>query len=237
MANPLLRDDVFRSQGTTEVMTVSGAINKSIILWLLLAVSAVLSWMNSHVTGHLIWPLLIAGFVLAMIIIFKKTSAPFLSPLYAIVEGLFLGAFSFIFEKMYPGIVMNAIFLTIAVLFCMLAAYKTGLLKATPRFKKVVILATSAILFVYIIHILMMVFTGSGMYFLTINDSSWLGIGVSLFVVTIAAFNLVIDFDLIENGARQGAPKYMEWFGAFALMVTLIWLYVEMLRLLARLRN
>ena len=237
MANPLLKDDVFRSQGTTEVMTVSGAINKSIVLWLLLTVSAVFSWMHSNVTGHLIIPLLIVGLVLAMVIIFKKTSAPFISPFYAIAEGLVLGAFSFIFEKMYPGIVMNAIFLTIAVLFCMLAAYKTGLLKATPRFKKVVILATSAILLVYVIHLLMMVFTGSGMYFLTINDSSWLGIGVSLFVVTIAAFNLIIDFDLIENGARHGAPKHMEWFGAFALMVTLIWLYVEMLRLLARMRN
>ncbi|MCL2144957.1 MAG: Bax inhibitor-1/YccA family protein [Endomicrobia bacterium] len=235
MANPLLREDVFRSHGTAEVMTVSGTINKSIILWLLLFVSAVFSWMHPHITVPLIFPLILGGFVLAMISIFKKTSSPFLSPIYAIVEGLILGAISLLFEKMYPGIVINAVFLTIAVLFCMLAAYKTGLLKATPRFKKGVIIATFAILVVYIINLFMNIFAGTSFPYL--HDSSLLGIGVSLFIVTIASLNLIIDFDLIEQGARHGAPKYMEWFGAFALMVTLIWLYLEILRLLAKLRN
>jgi uncharacterized YccA/Bax inhibitor family protein len=237
MANPLLKEDVFRNHGTAETMTVSGTINKSIILWLLLAVSAVFSWMNPQIMLPLLLPLILAGFVFAMIAIFKKTAAPFISPFYAIIEGLVLGAISFLFEKMYPGVVVNAVFLTISILFCMLAAYKTGLLKATPMFKRGVIIATSAIFFAYMIHLLMLLFTGGGISLISIHNTSWLAIGINLLVVVIAAFNLIIDFDLIENGAKMGAPKYMEWFGAFALMITLVWLYLEILRLLARMRN
>ncbi|MDR2427157.1 MAG: Bax inhibitor-1/YccA family protein [Endomicrobium sp.] len=235
MANPLLKEEVFRNQGISEGMTVSGTINKSIILWLLLGVSAVFSWTHPHITVPLIFPLIITGVILVLIMAFKKVASPFLSPFYAISEGLILGALSLYFERMYPGIVINAILLTIAVLFCMLAAYKSGVLRATPRFKKGVIMATLAIFFVYIIDLLMNTFAGTN--FPYIHDSSLLGICISVFVVSIAAFNLIIDFDLIENGARVGAPKYMEWYGAFALMVTLIWLYLELLRLLAKMRN
>lgn len=235
MANPLLKQDVFRNQGGVEVMTVSGTINKSIILWLLLGVSAVFSWMNPQVTIPYMFLFILCGFGLALVSIFKKTTAPFISPLYAIMEGLVLGAISLYFERMYPGIVVNAILITIAVMFCMLTAYKSGVLRATPRFKKGVIIATLAICLVYIIDLCMNVFAGAN--FPYIHDSSLLGICISLFVVAIASFNLIIDFDLIEQGAKQGAPKYMEWYGAFALMVTLVWLYLEILRLLAKMRD
>lgn len=235
MANPLLKEEIFRNQGAGAAMTVSGTVNKSIILWLLLGASAVFSWMNPQITIPLMLPFIAAGFILAMISIFKKTASPFISPLYAIMEGLVLGAISLYFERMYPGIVVNAIMLTIAVLFCMLAAYRSGVLRATPRFKKGVIIATLAIALVYIADLLMNVFAGAN--FPYIHDSSMLGIAISLFVVAIASFNLIIDFDLIEQGALRGAPKYMEWYGAFALMVTLVWLYLELLRLLSKMRN
>lgn len=237
MSNPLLKEDVFRNQGigSTEVMTISGTINKSIILWLLLGVSAFFSWMNPHITMPLLVPFIVAGFIFAMVAIFKKSASPFVSPLYAIIEGLVLGVISLYFERSYPGIVVNAILLTIAVLFCMLAAYKAGLLRATPRFTKGVLIATASIALVYIIDLIMNIFAGA--HFPYIHDSSLFGICISLFVVSIASFNLIIDFDLIERGAKQGAPKYMEWYGAFALMVTLVWLYLEILRLLAKTRN
>ncbi|MDR3257091.1 MAG: Bax inhibitor-1/YccA family protein [Endomicrobium sp.] len=236
MSNPLLKDSVFQSPvRSNEVMTVSGTINKSIILWFFLAVSAFYSWTHSNVIMPLLFPILIGAFVLAIISIFKKTASPFLSPLYAICEGFVLGTISLYFEKSYPGIVVNAILLTICVLFCMLASYKTGILKATPRFQKIVILSTFAIAFVYIVDLLLNVF-GAGS-FPYIHDSSTLGVIVSLIIVAVASLNLIIDFDLIENGVRYGAPKYMEWYSAFSLMITLVWLYLEMLRLLSKLRD
>jgi uncharacterized YccA/Bax inhibitor family protein len=161
--------------------------------------------------------------------------SPFLSPIEAICEGLVLGVISVYFEKIYPGIVVNAVLLTMCVLFCMLAAYKTGMLRATPKFKKVVILSTFAIALVYIVDLLMHTFGARGFSFL--GDSSGLGIVISLVIVAVAALNLIIDFDLIERGAQYGAPKYMEWYSSFALMVTLVWLYLEILRLLSKTRN
>ncbi|MDR1942149.1 MAG: Bax inhibitor-1/YccA family protein [Endomicrobium sp.] len=235
MSNPLLKDGIFESPiSSNEVMTVSGTINKSIILWLFLAVSAFYSWTHPNIMS-LMFPILIAAFALAMISIFKKSASPFLTPAYAICEGLVLGAVSLHFEKAYPGVVVNAILLTICVLFCMLAAYKTGILKSTPKFQKVVILSTFAVAAVYIIDIFLNIF-GAGS-FPYIHDSSAIGIIISFVIVAIASLNLIIDFDLIENGARSGAPKYMEWYSAFALMVTLVWLYLEMLRFLTKMRN
>ncbi|MCL2800072.1 MAG: Bax inhibitor-1/YccA family protein [Endomicrobia bacterium] len=247
MSNPLLKDSVFKNATktsesmaipgvrTSEPMTISGVINKSMVLWALLAASAVYSWTNPHVTSGLFFPALIIGFVLALITIFNKTASPFLSPLYAVCQGLLLGYLSLVFEKQHPGIVVNAVFLTIAVLFCMLAAYRTGMLRATPMFTKIVVLATFSILIVYIADILLNLFgTGRVPY---IHDSGLIGIGISLLIVTVAALNLIIDFEIIAQGTRYGAPKYMEWYGSFALMVTLIWLYLEMLRLLSKIRN
>jgi Predicted membrane protein len=236
MSNPLLRQDVFiRNSTNGAVMTVGGVINKSIILWFFLGASAVYSWMNPAISGALFLPAVFIGFLLALIVIFKKAAAPFLSPVYAVMEGMFLGYISLLFEKSYPGIVINAILLTIAVLFCMLAAYKSRLLVATPMFKKVVIISTFAIVIVYIVDILLGFTTGSRVPL--IHETSWIGILASLFIVVIASLNLIIDFDIIEKGARKGAPKYMEWYGAFILMITLVWLYLELLRLLSKLKD
>jgi uncharacterized YccA/Bax inhibitor family protein len=236
MSNPLLKDSVFQTPVRgAEVMTVSGTINKSIILWVLLAAGAFYSWTHSAIIMPLLMPLLFGAFVLAIISSFKMDLTPFLSPIYAICEGLVLGVVSVYFEKSYPGIVINAVLLTMCVLFCILAAYKTGMLKATPKFKKVVILSTLAIALVYLIDLLMGVFGARGFDFL--GNSSGLGIIISLVIVAVAALNLIIDFDLIERGVQYGAPKYMEWYSSFALMVTLVWLYLEILRLLSKTRN
>lgn len=236
MSNPLLKDSVFQTPvRNAEVMTVSGTINKSIILWVLLAAGAFYSWTHPSIIMPLTLPILLGGFVLAIISSFKMNLSLFLSPIYAVCEGLVLGVISIYFEKSYPGIVINAVLLTMCVLFCMLAAYKTGMLRATPRFKKVVILSTFAIALVYLIDLLMGAFGARGFNFL--SDSSGLGIIISLIIVAIASLNLIIDFDLIERGAQYGAPKYMEWYSSFALMVTLVWLYLEILRLLSRTRN
>ncbi|MDR2251875.1 MAG: Bax inhibitor-1/YccA family protein [Endomicrobium sp.] len=236
MSNPLLKDSVFQTPvRNAEVMTVSGTINKSIILWVLLAAGAFYSWTHPFIIMPLTVPILLGAFVLAIISAFKMNLSPVLSPIYAVCEGLVLGVISFYFEKSYPGIVVTAVLLTMCVLFCMLAAYKTGMLRATPRFKKVVILSTFAIVLVYLINLLMGAFGARGFNFL--SDSSGLGIIISLIIVAIAALNLIIDFDLIERGAQHGSPKYMEWYSSFALMVTLVWLYLEILRLLSRTRN
>ncbi|MDR1720941.1 MAG: Bax inhibitor-1/YccA family protein [Endomicrobium sp.] len=236
MSNPLLKDYVFQSSVKSDrIMTVPGTINKSIILWVLLAVSAFYSWTNLGVIIPFLFPILIGAFGLAVISAFKKTLSPFLSPLYAIGEGLVLGAISLSFERWCPGMVVNAVLLTVSVLFCMLASYKANILRATPRFKRVVIFSTFAIAFVYIIDLLLNIF-GAGS-FPYIHNSSILGIIINFAVVLIASFNLIIDFDLIENGVNYGAPKYMEWYGAFCLMTTLVWLYIEVLRLLSRLRD
>jgi uncharacterized YccA/Bax inhibitor family protein len=236
MSNPLLKDSIFDSPiRSNEGMTIAGTINKSIILWVLLIASAFYSWTHPNIIMPLLIPLLIAGFIIAMVSIFKKEATPFLSPLYAICEGLILGAISLSFEKSYPGVVVNTILLTMCVLFCMLAAYKTGILKATPRFQKVVIFSTLAICLVYVIDLFLNLF-GAGS-FSYIHNSSAIGIIISLVIVAVASLNLIIDFDLIEQGANQGSSKYMEWYSAFALMVTLVWLYLEMLRLLSKLRD
>ena len=171
---------------------------------------------------------------MALLTIFKKTWAPYTVSGYALLEGLALGGISRIFEEQYPGIASQAIFLTFGILAALLLAYKTGLIKPTENFKLGVFAATGGIFILYLISFIMSFF-GSGMSILNPNNTSMLSIGFSLFVVVIAALNLVLDFDFIEEGADKGAPKYMEWYGAFGLLVTLIWLYLEILRLLAKL--
>jgi uncharacterized YccA/Bax inhibitor family protein len=174
------------------------------------------------------------GFVVALVTIFKKEWSPITAPVYALLEGLALGGISAIFERTYPGVAMQAVGLTFGTLFIMLLAYKTGMIRATQKFKLGVIAATGGIAVLYLVEMVL------GLFHVTvpaINGSGPLGIAFSLFVVVIAALNLVLDFDLIETGVQGGAPKYMEWYGAFALMVTLIWLYLEILRLLAKARR
>jgi uncharacterized YccA/Bax inhibitor family protein len=169
-----------------------------------------------------------------MVTIFKKEWSPVLAPAYALVEGLFLGALSAFFEARFPGIVIQAVMLTFGTLFALLFAYRSGLIKATENFKLGVAAATGGIFLIYVASFLLGLF---GIKVPYIHESGIIGIGFSLFVVVIAALNLVLDFDFIESGVEAGAPKYMEWFGAFGLMVTLVWLYVEFLRLLAKLRD
>ncbi len=228
---------VSHGEGT---MTINGTANKTGLMLILVVIGAMYSW--SQFTGPesapAMMPLVlggaIGGLVLALVTVFKKTWAPFTAPLYALVEGVFIGGLSAIFEARYPGIVMQAVGLTFGTMAAMLLAYRSGLIRATEKFKLGVVAATGGILLLYLAQFAMSFF-GHSMDF--ISGHSFMAIGFSVFVVIIAALNLVLDFDLIESGAHAGAPKYMEWYGAFALTVTLVWLYLEILRLLSKLQS
>jgi uncharacterized YccA/Bax inhibitor family protein len=178
----------------------------------------------------------IGGFIVAIITVFKKEWAPITVPIYAILEGGALGGISYMYNSLYDGIVTNAIFLTIGILLSLLTAYRSGYIKPTENFKLGIFAATGGIAIVYLINFVMGFF-GSSMGIMQIDNASPMSIGFSVVVVIIAALNLVLDFDFIEEGAEKGAPKYMEWYGAFGLLVTLVWLYLEILRLLAKLNS
>ena len=241
--NPALSDTTFRSEGRAvgQSMTLQGTVNKTGILLGILVLTAVYTWNLFFQTDNpaAVMPIAtggaIGGFILAMITIFKKAWSPYTAPMYAALEGLFLGGISAIFEYQYPGIVIQATGLTLGTLASLLVLYKLGIIKPTENFRLMIVSATMGIAVLYLISMIMNMFGSSGIGF--IHSNGLFGIGFSLFVVAIAALNLVLDFDFIEQGSELGAPKYMEWFGAFSLMVTLIWLYLEMLRLLAKLRS
>lgn len=213
-------------------MTLEGAVNKTAIGLFLIMTAAYFTWTNP--SPPIMIGGAIGGFVMALVTIFKKTWAPFTVPIYAILEGLFLGGISRFFEDRFPGIASQAIILTLGILGALLLAYKSKLIKPTENFKLGIAAATGGIFLIYMINIIMGFF-GSGIPM--IHESGMIGIGFSVFVVIIASLNLVLDFDFIEQGVEQGAPKYMEWYGAFGLLVTLIWLYLEILRLLAKLQS
>lgn len=221
-------------------MTIQGTVNKTGVLLVLTLIPAAWVWNQSFAaedpSAVLPWIMAgaIGGFVLALVTAFKKSWAMVTAPLYAMLEGLFLGGVSAFYEQQFQGIVIQAVSLTFGTLGALLLAYKSGFIKATENFKLGVAAATGAIALVYLIS-MGMSFFGRTMPYL--HDSSAIGIGISLFIVVIAALNLVLDFDFIERGAERGAPKYMEWYAAFGLMVTLIWLYLEILRLLAKSRR
>jgi len=234
--NPALNEKTFSNLGySQETMTVSGVINKSIFLWMILAVGAFLGWRYAMTFAALLMPICIVSFVIAIIIIFNKPTVPFLSPLYAFGEGLLLGTLTLFFENNYPGIAFNAVFLTISVLFCMLAAFRAGIIKATNKFYLIVGISTLAICLLYVVELVLSLCGITGFTFIY-SSGPW-GIAFSVFVVILAALNLILDFDMIQKGVFSGAPKYMEWYGAFALMVTIIWLYLEILRLLGKIRR
>jgi uncharacterized YccA/Bax inhibitor family protein len=239
--NPVLKERAFAGAiPTGETMTIQGTVNKTGLLLLFVVATAAWTWGLAHSeTPEAAYPWmmggLVGGLVVALVTIFKKEWSPISAPIYALLEGLVLGGISAIFEKSYPGIAVQAISLTFGVMFVMLLAYKFRIVQATRGFKLGVIAATGGIALVYALNMLLSLFGHSQMSFLT--AATPLGIGISLFVVIIASLNLIIDFDMIETGARMGAPKYMEWYGAFGLMVTLIWLYMEMLRLLSKVRR
>ena len=247
-SNPAFGRTVFNAQSVSysqsETMTLSGAINKSIIMLGLVLVGAIYTWklfFDIAAVGGDIAPVYkwmaiggVGGFILSLITIFKKQWAYWSAPLYAILEGLFLGAISAFFESKYPGLVMQAVALTFGTLFVMLFGFKSGIIKVTQKFRAGVVAATGAVALVYFLSFIMSMF---GVSSFVIHGNGIMGIGISLVVVVIAALNLVLDFDFIVKGSQAGMPKYMEWYGAFGLMITLVWLYIEFLRLLSKIAS
>lgn len=233
--NPVLTQKAFApSLERGEKMTLNGTVNKTFMSLLLLIGAGYLTF--DQINPGLLAGAGIVGFIVALITIFKRSWAPITVPLYAIVEGVMLGGVSYLYNAQYEGIVSNAIFLTLGILISLLMLYKSGYIKATENFKLGIFAATGGIALVYLINFIMGFF-GSSLGVLNPMNSSLMSIGFSLFVVVIAALNLVLDFDFIEKGVENGAPKHMEWFGAFGLLVTLIWLYLEILRLLAKMNS
>jgi uncharacterized YccA/Bax inhibitor family protein len=232
--NPALTTNTFKNMSATsgKTMTIEGTVNKTAISLLLLILTAYWTWTTENFA--MIPVGIIAGLILALATVFKKHWAPITVPLYALFEGLALGGISLIFETKYPGIVNQAVFLTFAVLGALLFAYKTQLIKATENFKLGIFAATGGIGLLYLVNFVMGFF-GSGLS--VIGSNSGFGILFSVGVVIIAALNLVLDFDFIEEASETNVPQYMEWYGAFGLLVTLIWLYLEILRLLAKLQS
>ena len=234
--NPTLKASTFKQHlvsSTEGTMSISGTVNKTGFSLLLVVMAASITWNNPAQNGLTIFGLIV-GIISAIITVMKPKNGYVTVPIYALSQGLVLGAISRMFELQYPGIAVQAIFLTFGTLGALLLAYKSGLIKVTENFKLGIVAATGGIAILYLINFIMGFF-GSGIG--VIHSSSNFGILFSLVVVGIAALNLVLDFDFIEEGAEMGAPKYMEWYGAFGLLVTLIWLYLELLRLLAKLQN
>ena len=233
--NPVLSKKTFSNTvSINEKMTIEGTVNKTAISLLILVGTG-------YLTFDTLNPILligcgIGGFIFALVTIFKKEWAPITVPVYAALQGAMLGGISYMYNYLYDGIVTNAILLTVGILVSLLIAYRSGYIKATENFKLGIFAATGGIAIVYLVNFIMGFF-GSGIGVMNINNASPLSIGFSIVVVIIAALNLVLDFDFIEEGAEKGAPKYMEWYGAFGLLVTLIWLYLEILRLLAKLNS
>ena len=254
--NPALNLKAFekaRSYGVGESMTIQGTVNKTFVMLFLLVMSASWVWgklMSSAApvaggfeavavkpvvnVGPYLMIGLIGGMIAALVTIFKKEWAPVSAPIYAVLEGLFIGGISAIFERQYPGIVIQAVSLTFATMFCLLMAYKSKMIRVTQKFRMGIVAATGAICLVYFVNFIMGFFGGA---ITVIHSSGTFGILFSLIVVGVAALNLVLDFDFIERASSMGLPRYMEWYGAFGLMVTLVWLYIEILRLLSKLRS
>jgi uncharacterized YccA/Bax inhibitor family protein len=248
-SNPALSENTFRNLsgsqygGITDIesrMTLNGTVNKTGILLICAFATAAWTWSlfvqsrdMSSVSGLMLIGL-IGGFICAMVTVFKKEWSPVTAPIYALLEGLVLGSLSAVFDLRYPGIAVQAVGLTFGTLFVLLLAYRSGMIRVTQKFRLGVIAATGGIMVFYLLEMVLGFF---GFHFATINGSGPIGIGFSLIVVGIASLNLVLDFDFIERGVQAGAPRYMEWYGAFGIMVTLVWLYLEMLRLLSKMRG
>lgn len=242
--NPSLSEKAFNATSYIDYnnsMTIRGTLNKFGFMFLMLLGTAYYSWKEFSTGGNvqpLIWIGALGGFVVAMVIMFKKEWSPYLAPLYALLEGLFIGAISAYYNEAFaakaPNLIMNAVGLTFGTVIAMYFLYSFKVIQATQRFKSVIITATAGIAIFYLLAMVLRMF-GVQMAFL--HEGSLFGIGFSLVVVTVAALNLILDFDMIERGADAGAPKYMEWYGAFGLMVTIVWLYLEILRLLSKLSS
>jgi uncharacterized YccA/Bax inhibitor family protein len=248
-SNPALSDKTFRGVSggpygglvdAADRMTLSGTVNKTGVLLICALATAAWTWslfFKSHDMSE-VAPLMMVGvfggLIFALVTSFKKEWAPVTAPIYALLEGLVLGGLSAMMETRYPGIGVQAVSLTFGTLFVLLVAYQSGLIRVTQKFRLGIIAATGGICLFYLMEMLLGFF---GIQFTSINGSGVIGIGFSLIVVGVAALNLVLDFDFIERGVQVGAPKYMEWYGAFGIMVTLVWLYIEILRLLSKMRS
>ncbi|MDN5865558.1 MAG: Bax inhibitor-1/YccA family protein [Gammaproteobacteria bacterium] len=249
-SNPALkrmaRGDFAQAAPGEGTMSVGGTINRAIAMIALVVIGA--AWVWSRYAGALaadpetawqsvstyLWVGLIGGLVFALATAFKPRWAKFTAPVYAVLEGLFVGAISATFNHLYPGIVLEAVGLTFGVMIVMLVLYRTGIVKVTPKLRRGIIAATFGVLLFYGVSWMVSLFgVNTSMLF----GHGWLSIVISLVIVAIAAFNLVLDFDFIDRGSAAGLPKHLEWYGAFALTVTLVWLYLEMLRLLAATRQ
>jgi uncharacterized YccA/Bax inhibitor family protein len=238
--NPALSVKTFDGLGeSTDPMTLSGTINKAAILFAVLLIGAGWVW-NLYFASHALddvmiylWVGTIGGFVVAMVTVFNKQVSPYTSPVYALLEGFAIGAISALYESKRPGIALQAVGLTMGTLACMLAAYRFQIIKVTENFKMGLLAATGGVAVLYLVDMVLMFF-GHPVSF--IHEGGTYGILFSLVVVGIAALNLVMDFDFIAKGVAQRSPKYMEWYSAFGLIVTLIWLYLEILRLLGKRR-
>ena len=239
-SNPALNSNTFKtvvkndSLHLNETMTIRGTVDKTALALCMLVISGYYSYSQGNLTLMALGGVI--GFLLFLTLIFKKSWAPFIVPLYSISQGFVVGGISYYYNSQYDGIVLQAVLLTILVLFSMLFAYRSKIIKPSKNFKLAIFSSIMAIFLIYVIGFFMGLF-GTGLSILDPRNSSLASIGFSVFVVAIGAFSLVIDFDFIEEGAEKGAPKYMEWYGAFGLLVTLIWLYFEILRLIAKLRN
>ena len=242
--NPTLSQKIFERNLQAEdagVMTERGTLNKFGFLFLLVIAGATFTW-NAFYQGKNVFPWACAaafiGFIIALVLVFRPKLSPYLAPAYGLVEGVFVGGISayynYAFAETAPGIVMQAVGLTFGVVIAMFLLYNFRIIKATETFKSVVITATMGVAIFYLLAIGLRF---AGIQMPLIHESSMMGIGFSIFVVALAALNLILDFDMIERGSAMGAPKYMEWFGAFGLLVTIVWLYIEVLRLLSKLRK
>ncbi len=236
-SNPALSKKMFmnRAMESTygEKMTLNGTINKTGILLLLAFLSASFTWKmfyeGAHMTGYVLFGA-IGGLILALVTTFKPKLSPYLAPAYALLEGLVLGAVSAMYSSLFEGIVIKAILLTFSILFTMLFIYRSGLIKVTEKFKTGLSMAMGGIVLFYVINWILGIF---GVHITAFHDGGLLSIIISLAIVVVASFVLLWDFSEIENGISAGAPKYMEWYSGFSIMLTLVWLYFEILRLLS----
>lgn len=238
--NPVLNEKALQKAGSSSsegVMTINGTIGKMGFLLLMVMAAAVYAWgvpaRQQNPVPFLIGGSL-TGFILAIVMVFKKEWSPYLAPAYALAEGLFLGVISVLYSSLYEGIVLQAVVLTFGTFAAMLVLYKTRVIRATERFRSIIITATMGIAFFYLIAFVLGMFN---IHIPFLHEGSAVGIIFSLVVVAIAALNLILDFDLVETGAAQGAPKYFEWYASFGMLVTLVWLYLEILRLLSKLNR
>ncbi len=237
--NPILNEKSFektiqRNAGISyaDHMTVSGAVNKTFMLFALMMITTVVGYLNPSTLNLMVGA--IGGLIAVLVASFKPTTAPISAPIYAMLEGLFVGTISAIYASAYQGIISQAILLTFGTLLAMLAIYKSGIIPITQKFKMGVFMATGAIMLTYLMSFVLSFF---GMSVPFLHQGGMMGIGISVVIIGVAALNLLIDFDAFEKGEQAGAPRYMEWVCAMGLLVTLVWLYVEILRLLSKLQR